>query len=56
MSYYPVLKFSNAEMGDLHNLKKETKEIITPIIESKVIPENKVDVVINFSNIRNITL
>src|SRR5690625_4987194 len=43
MSYYPVLKLSNAEMGALYNLKEETKSIITPIIESKMIPKNKLD-------------
>ncbi|UJL45780.1 hypothetical protein KFZ58_15535 [Virgibacillus sp. NKC19-16] len=42
MSYYPVLKLSNAEMGALSNLKEETKELITPIIESKMIPAKKV--------------
>lgn len=43
MSYYPVLKLSNAEMGALSTLRDETKELITPIIESKMIPTDKVD-------------
>ncbi|GAB3790659.1 beta family protein [Virgibacillus kimchii] len=41
MSYYPVLKLSNAEMGALSNLKEGTKKLITPIIESKMIPAKK---------------
>ena len=43
MSYYPVLKLSNAEMGALFSLKEETKKSITPVIESKMIPKNKLD-------------
>lgn len=43
MSYYPVLKFSNAEMGALSNLKGDTKKLVIPIIESKMIPADKVD-------------
>lgn len=43
MTYYPILKISNAEMGALENLKSETKELIVPILESKVISEIKVD-------------
>ena len=41
MSYYPVLKLSNAEMGALSTLKEDTKGLITPIIESKMIPAKK---------------
>lgn len=37
--YYPVVKLSNAEMGAVSSLKKESKKGITPIIESKIISQ-----------------
>lgn len=35
MSYFPVLRHSNAEIGAYSNLKEETKKAIIPIIESR---------------------
>lgn len=43
MTYYPILKLSNAEFGALSNLKKETYDLMTPVIESKMIKPDKID-------------
>lgn len=43
MTYYPILKLSNAEFGALSQLKEETYPLITPVIESKMIKKDKVD-------------
>ncbi|MNO19159.1 hypothetical protein D3C76_88870 [compost metagenome] len=43
MTYYPILKISNAEMGALEHLREETTEWVTPILESKIIAKNKVE-------------
>jgi hypothetical protein len=42
ITYFPVLKLSNSEMGALGNLKSETKDLIVPIIESKMIAKDRV--------------
>ncbi|WP_157793970.1 beta family protein [Paenibacillus donghaensis] len=43
MTYYPILKISNAEMGALEHLKEETIDWITPILESKIIAKDKIE-------------
>lgn len=43
MFYYPVLKYSNAEMGALEHLKEESMDRIIPIIESKMLSNENVD-------------